>query len=741
MRRVAVTGIGILAPSGSSPEEFWRNNAAGRSWLKHEPLLEALGLKSRTVAPIENFDLRRHHTPQDAAELAGLSRFVQLTVTAGMLACQDASLGEGGFAPERAGTVLSSAIGGTPEFQVAYEEQSDNGTRPLRAFPEEHRFYDAVFLNYPPSWLARRFGLRGPSGTLTTGCTAGLDALGLAFEQIRQGELDIVVAGAGEAPLSGLAYSTLDVIGSLSVAEGPPETASRPFDATRAGFVLGEGAASLVLEDYDHAVARGARVHAEVLGFASSNNAHHMSDLAADGESMTVVIEGALRDAGVEGADIDYVNAHGSSTPQNDVFETQALKRALGQEHARRTPVSSTKSMIGHSLSSASMVGAIAAMGALRYSVVPPTVHYETPDPECDLDYVPNRSRVHETGTALVSASGFGGIHSCAVLRRVGEPDRDWWRSLEKSTVDAPAADADRLGTDTPGGAVPAPKTPAPGTPRPVPAARVHATAGGARLLHGGGGAGGPVTLFLHGFGGTAAHWEPVLGRLGPGVRGLAVDLPGHGDNSLPVDTPRELVHSYLLDVVEQAAGVREFALVGHSLGGLLALDLAAAHPGRVREVAVVGSAARVRLHPTLAAQVTEGAVDETFLAGALHRPSPQSGARRLLVDGFRKLRLPHADAETWGVRNLDLTERLATLPVPVLSVIAACDRVVSPRRSRALAQLPPHASSVVLQDADHYALLENPAHVHAALAQRLHSLRGGPASAHAPRAEAAHAS
>ncbi|MBO8191118.1 alpha/beta fold hydrolase [Streptomyces oryzae] len=722
MRRVAVTGIGILAPSGSSPEEFWRNNAAGRSWLKHEPLLEALGLKSRAVAPIEDFDLRRHHTPQDAAELSGLSRFVQLTVTAGLLACQDARLQEGGFAPERAGTVLSSAIGGTPEFQVAYEEQSDNGTRPLRAFPEEHRFYDAVFLNYPPSWLARRFGLRGPSGTLTTGCTAGLDALGLAFEQIRQGELDIVVAGAGEAPLSGLAYSTLDVIGSLSVAEGPPETASRPFDATRAGFVLGEGAASLVLEDYGHAVARGARIHAEVLGFASSNNAYHMSDLAADGESMTVVIEGALRDAGIEGSEIDYVNAHGSSTPQNDVFETQALKRALGEDHARRTPVSSTKSMIGHSLSSASMVGAIAAMGALRHSVVPPTVHYESPDPDCDLDYVPGRARVHDTRTALVSASGFGGIHSCAVLRRVGEPDRGWWRSLGKGTVDVPAGSEDSPGTDTPGTAVPDTDT-----------------AGGARVLRGGGGGdAGPVTLFLHGFGGTAAHWEPVLRRLGPGVRGLAVDLPGHGDNSLPVDTPRELVHSYLLDVVERATGAREFALAGHSLGGLLALDLAAAHPGRVRQVAVVGSAARVRLHPTLAAQVTEGAVDETFLAGALRHPDPQAAARRLLVDGFRKLRLPRADAEVWGVRNLDLTERLAGLPVPVLSVIAACDRVVSPRRSRALAQLPPHAASVVLPDADHYALLENPARVHAALAQRLRPI---PAGTRAPHVEAAHAS
>ncbi|MET7637236.1 alpha/beta fold hydrolase [Streptomyces sp. NPDC005438] len=669
-KRVVVTGIGILAPSGATPEEFWRSNAEGRTHLRYEPLMREIGMKSSTVASIEGFDLADHHSARDAAELEKYSRFVQLSVTAGLLACRDARLDRGGFDPGRAGTVLSSAIGGTPEFQTAYEEQTDHGRSPLRPFPEDHPFYDSVFLNYTPSWLARRFGLRGPSGTLTTGCTAGLDALGLAFEQIRQGELDLAVAGAGEAPLSGLAYSTLDVIGSLAVVDGPPETASRPFDATRGGFVLGEGAAALVLEEYEHALARGADVHAEVLGFASSNNAFHMSDLAQDGLSMSVVIEDVLRDAGIDGTEIDYVNAHGSSTPQNDLFETQALKRVLGTEHAHRTPVSSTKSMIGHSLSSASMVGAVAAMGALRGGVVPPTMNYAVPDPDCDLDYVPNQARAHDTRTALVSASGFGGIHSCAVLRRVEEP---------------------------------------PGTVR----TRTLSGSGATALVLGEAAAPGPVTLFLHGFGGSAAHWGPVLRSMAvrdPDARAVALDLPGHGTNSLAVDCGRDRVRAFLLDALRQLGCPPEVTVVGHSLGGLVALDLAATTPERIRRVAVVGSATRVRLHPLLVDQVLAGEIDEDFLAAGLRQPEDHDTVR-LLVDGFRALRLPSADADVWGVRqNVDAHP---THPdVPALVLIAADDRVVSPRRSRALAEQLPQGRAEVLPEADHYVLVERPRQV-----------------------------
>jgi 3-oxoacyl-(acyl-carrier-protein) synthase len=434
-----ITGVGIVAPSGAGTEEFWRTNVAGRSFTRYEPLMAEIGMRSRVVASIPDFRLADHHTPEHVAELAPLSRFVQLATTAGAMAARDRGLATADLDRTRAGVVFSSAIGGTPEFQQTYEELSDAGAHPVRALPEEARFYDSVFLNYPPAWVARVFGLRGLCTSLTTGCTAGIDALGLGFDLVRQGDLDVCVAGSGEAPLSGLAYATLDIIGSLAVVDGPPEQASRPFDATRGGFVLSEAGAAVVLEEYEHALARGADIYGEVLGYASLNNAFHMTDLAPDGQAMAAVMRRTMGIAGVTPDEIDYINAHGSSTPQNDLFETRAFKDVLGTERAHEIPISSTKSMIGHSLASASLVGTVAALGALRYAVVPPTINYRVPDPECDLDYVPNQARAHDVRTALVTASGFGGIHSAAVLRRVQDPDRSWWPRVRAELAGAAA--------------------------------------------------------------------------------------------------------------------------------------------------------------------------------------------------------------------------------------------------------------------------------------------------------------
>ncbi|MFH8404377.1 alpha/beta fold hydrolase [Streptomyces sp. NPDC018019] len=690
MKRVAITGIGIICPSGTGVRDFWHHNTEGTSFLRHEPELARLGMKSRTTAPIGDFDLAAHHSEEDVRELSRLSRFVQLSVSAGAMAVRDGGLGRADFDPERAGVVFSSAIGGTPEFQQAYEEYSRGGTVPLPALPEGHPFYDSVFLNYTPSWLSSRYGLRGPCTTLTTGCTAGIDALGLAFEQVRWGDSDVVVAAAGEAPLSGLAYATLDVIGSLAVVDGPPETASRPFDARRGGFVLGEGAAALVVEDYDHALARGATVYAEVLGFASANNAYHMSDLAADGAAMATVLSQALADAEVSPQSIDYVNAHGSSTPQNDAFETQALKTALGEQHAARTPVSSTKSMIGHSLSSASMVGVVSAIGALRHSVVPPTAHYEVPDPDCDLDYVPNRPRVHDTRTALVSASGFGGIHSCAVLRRAEDPVR----------TDGP--DAARA---------------ADAVPDTAPSRTVLPATGATALVRGTAAPRTPSLLLVHGFGGSAGHWEPLLRTLPPGVHAVAVDLPGHGTNGMPADIPTTAVRAFLTHVLDELDVHGPVIPVGHSLGGLLALDLAAAEPERVRGTAVIGSAERIRLHPSLVEQAVSGTWDPVFLSGCLRRPDqPLPGGRTaadLVVEGFGALRLPDPDTGVWGLAG---GPRRALPASPVLSLVAGADRVVSPRRSRALAATVPSGRAVVIEGADHYVHVEEPGQVAAHL-------------------------
>ena len=500
------------------------------------------------------------------------------------------------------------------------------------------------------------------------------------------------MTAAAEAPLSGLAYATLDVIGSLAVGDWPPERASRPFDARRGGFVLGEGAAAVVLENRESAIARGARIYGEVLGYSSQNNARHMTDLSPDGAAMASVLRGVFEVAGADPHLIDYVNAHGSSTPQNDVFETQALKDVLG-EHAYRIPVSSTKSMIGHSLSAASLTGVIATIGALETGTVPPTINYEFPDPECDLDYVPNQPRRHQVGTALVMASGFGGIHSGALLRGPGGRGA----GLVPRRISAAGADS---GTPA-----------ASGTP-----------------------AGGGPVLFLHGFGGTAAHWEPLCREL-TDIHAVAVDLPGHGDNAgTALDVPARSLDADLADLAAGLGGPDGVVVAGHSLGALVALRLAIVAPHRVRGLVLLTSGLPFRMHPELADQLSRGALDQAFLAGCLRRPSDPV-ALRLVSEGFRRMRVPPSEtAAVWGIGagETDIGDH-SRVRAPVLVIVAGKDVVTSPRKGRALAAALPGAELVVLPDAGHYAHVEDAAlvsgHVRNFLARIQESARTGGAA------------
>lgn len=416
MRQVVITGIGVVAPNGVGKEQFWRNAEDGVSFIEEDLDMAAIGIKSRVLSRARGFRLADHIDGADLERLAELDRFVQIGVVSGKMAVEDAALATAALDPARVGLIYSSAIGGTPTVQRMWETLTGGGRGEVSYAPVGASFYNAGMFNYPAVLLARRYGFAGPCTSLSTGCTAGLDALGLSFEMVAGGEADVMIAGASEAPLTTLTYATLDVIGSLSVAKGEPSTASRPFDATRGGFVIGEGAAALVLESAEHAAARGARVLAEVVSYSSDSNAFHMTDLPAHGEPMAKVIDGALRLGRVAPEDIDYINAHGSSTPQNDVFETSAYKTIFGAR-AYRIPISSTKSMIGHSLSSASLMGVISAVGSIQRSVVHPTINYRVPDPACDLDYVPNKARPAAVRAALVTASGFGGIHSAAIFR------------------------------------------------------------------------------------------------------------------------------------------------------------------------------------------------------------------------------------------------------------------------------------------------------------------------------------
>ncbi|MGG6265206.1 beta-ketoacyl-[acyl-carrier-protein] synthase family protein [Leptolyngbya sp. AN03gr2] len=416
-KRVVVTGIGVVAPLGIGKKEFWNNAIRGRSHLEADPEMESMGIKSKVLCRVHDFNLADYCTDEEFDKLDREDRVVQFGVVSGSLAIEDSGLDLAQEDPDSIGIIFSSAIGGTPFIQKIYEQVTDLGRQPIRYMPVGETFYNAGMFNYPAGLLAHKHNIQGACTSLSTGCTAGLDALGLSIEMIRSGEAKIMLAGASEAPLTSLTYATLDVIGSLSVADCEPEKASRPFDAKRGGFVIGEAAAVLVLEELDHALARGAHIYAEAIAYASVSNAFHMTDLPDHGIPMAAVVQRAMEQGQVKPEELDYINAHGSSTPQNDLFETNAYKKVLG-EQAYQIPISSTKSMIGHSLSSASLVGVVATLGAIELSVVHPTANYEFPDPACDLDYVPNAARAHHVNTAMLTASGFGGIHSAAILRK-----------------------------------------------------------------------------------------------------------------------------------------------------------------------------------------------------------------------------------------------------------------------------------------------------------------------------------
>ena len=294
---------------------------------------------------------------------------------------------------------------------------TDSGKNPIDPTIVRPDLYDASMFNTPSSELSAKYGLKGICNTISTGCTAGTDAVGFSLEAIQDGEADVMVTGASEAPITPITFGAFDVVNVLSVHNDEPEKASRPFDSKRNGFVISEGCGVLILEELNHALNRGARIYCEVIGFGTTCNAYHMTDLPAEGEAMSDSIKLALEDAGVTPKDLDYINAHGSSTKQNDVFETNAYKDSLG-EYAYKIPISSLKSMIGHPLAAANAVELAVCSLIFERDILPPTINQEFPDPECDLDYIPNILRKKHINCMIKTSSGFSGVHSSLVLRR-----------------------------------------------------------------------------------------------------------------------------------------------------------------------------------------------------------------------------------------------------------------------------------------------------------------------------------
>ncbi|MER5950826.1 beta-ketoacyl-[acyl-carrier-protein] synthase family protein [Streptomyces sp. NPDC001904] len=418
-RRVVITGVGVVAPGGVGAKAFWNLLSEGRTATRSISFFDAAPFRSRVAAEVD-FDPYEHGLgPQ---EVRRTDRAAQFALVSAREAVADSQLDLNGCGPHRVGVAVGSAVGATMGLDEEYRVVSDGGRLDL----VDHAYAVPHLYNYfvPSAFAAEvawSVGAEGPTTVVSTGCTSGIDAVGYAAELIRDGSAEVMIAGATDAPISPITLACFDAIKATTPRNDDPEHASRPFDRTRNGFVLGEGSAMFVLEEWESARRRGAHVYAEVAGYASRCNAFHMTGLRPDGVEMAEAIGAALDEARIDAVGVDYVNAHGSGTKQNDRHETSAVKRSLG-EHARVTPMSSIKSMVGHSLGAIGSIEIAASVLAMENHVVPPTANLHEPDPDCDLDYVPLTARDWRTDTVLTVGSGFGGFQSAMVLAR---PDRN----------------------------------------------------------------------------------------------------------------------------------------------------------------------------------------------------------------------------------------------------------------------------------------------------------------------------
>ena len=408
MRRAVVTGLGAVTPLGLDARSTWESAVAGRSGVGFIESFDASGYPVRIASEVKEFDPVDVVGPKDARRL---ERNVVLAVAAAREAWRDS--GVDGIHPARAGILIGSAIGGVMGVLAQDEVLRDRGHTRVSPW-----FLPNVLVDSASGQVAIDLGLRGPNYAPVSACATGSHAVGEAAELIRRGDADVVLAGGTESCMHPIILAGFTAMRGLVAEDEDPTRASRPFDATRAGFVMGEGACVLAVEDLEHAQARGARVYAEVLGYGTSNDAHHMAQPDPESVGVAEMMRAALERARIEPERVGYINAHGTSTPQGDLAETKAIKSVFG-EHAYGLAVSSTKSVMGHLFGAAGAVEAMMCVLALHEGVLPPTINYRTPDPECDLDYVPNEARRAEVDVALSNAMGLGGHNACVLLGRV----------------------------------------------------------------------------------------------------------------------------------------------------------------------------------------------------------------------------------------------------------------------------------------------------------------------------------
>lgn len=409
-RRVVITGLGIISPVGNSVEQAWQNILAGRSGIDRLTRFDEPSFPVQIAGEVKDFDIGQYLSPKEARRM---DTFIHYGMAAGIQAIKDAGLEAHPANAERIGVSISSGIGGLPLIENTNDEYRAGGVRKISPF-----FVPGSIINMISGNLSIMYGYKGPNVALVSACSTGTHSIGDAGRLIEYGDADIMIAGGAEATVSPLGMGGFCAARALSTRNDDPKTASRPWDRDRDGFVLGEGAGVVVLEEYEHAKARGARIYGELIGFGMSADAHHMTAPCEDGEGAARCMTNALRNARIDAQEVQYINAHGTSTPLGDKAETVAVKRAFG-DHAKRLVVNSTKSMTGHLLGAAGGIEAVFSTLALYHQVSPPTINIFNPDESCDLDYCANEARAMKMEIALSNSFGFGGTNGTVIFKRV----------------------------------------------------------------------------------------------------------------------------------------------------------------------------------------------------------------------------------------------------------------------------------------------------------------------------------
>ena len=409
-RRVVITGLGIVSPVGIGVAQAWQNIVAGKSGVTRITKFDASQFASQIAGEVKGFEVTQYLSAKDARRM---DTFIHYGLVAGMEAVKDAGIEVTEQNAERIGVNIGSGIGGLPMIEATHDDYLAAGPRKISPF-----FIPGTIINMISGNLSIMYGFKGPNLAMVTACTTAAHCIGESSRLIEYGDADIMVAGGSEATVCALAVGGFSSARALSTRNDDPATASRPWDKGRDGFVLGEGAGVLVLEEYEHAKARGAKIYAEVAGYGMSADAHHITSPSEDGEGAARCMNNALRNAGLNADQVDYINAHGTSTPLGDMAETMAMKRCLGA-HANKVAVSSTKSMTGHLLGAAGGVEAIFSALGIHHQIAPPTINMFEQDEGCDMDYVPNTARNMKIDVAMSNSFGFGGTNGTLVLRKV----------------------------------------------------------------------------------------------------------------------------------------------------------------------------------------------------------------------------------------------------------------------------------------------------------------------------------